>query len=49
MQLQGIAKGVQIQGVGHVAWSFVDTTGMLTNLETPSLVRTRSESKTAEH
>ena len=37
MKLQGIAKGVSVMGQGHVAWSFVDTTGMLRTLKIPAL------------
>ena len=37
LKLQGIARGLAIQGVGHVAWSFVDNTGMLRTLKIPAL------------
>jgi hypothetical protein len=37
MKLQGIARGIRIKGVGHVAWSFVDDTGMLRTLKVPAL------------
>ena len=36
IRLQGIAKGLTIGGVGHVAWSFVDTRGMLRTLKLPA-------------
>lgn len=36
LRLQGLARGLQIAGVGHVAWSFVDTTGMLRTLKVPA-------------
>jgi hypothetical protein len=35
IRLQGIAKGLSIHGVGHVAWSFVDNKGMLRTLKLP--------------
>jgi hypothetical protein len=36
IKLQGIAKGLTIQGIGHVAWSFVDNSGMLRTLKVPA-------------
>ena len=36
IRLQGIAKGLTIQGVGHVAWSFMDNHGMLRTLKLPA-------------
>jgi hypothetical protein len=36
IRLQGIAKGLSIHGVGHVAWSFVDNKGMLRTLKLPA-------------
>ena len=36
-KLQGLGQGLKIQGLGHVAWSFVDTTGMLRTLKLPAL------------
>ena len=37
LKLQGIARGLAVKGVGHVAWSFVDNTGMLRTLKIPAL------------
>ena len=36
IRLQGIAKGLSIKSVGHVAWSFVDNKGMLRTLKVPA-------------
>lgn len=36
-KLVGIAKGLKVAGKGHVAWSFVDSTGMLRTLKVPAL------------
>ena len=36
IKLQGIAKGLTIQGIGHVAWAFVDNSGMLRTLKIPA-------------
>lgn len=36
IKLQGIAKGLYVQGTGYVVWSFVDTTGMLRTLKLPA-------------
>ena len=36
-KLQGISKGLEIKGEGHVAWTFTDTTGMLRTLKVPAL------------
>ena len=36
-KLQGLAKGLNIKGAGHVAWSFHDTNGMLRTLKLPAL------------
>ena len=36
LRLQGLAQGLHIAGVGQVAWSFVDTTGMLRTLKVPA-------------
>ena len=33
LKIRGIAKGLYIQGIGHVAWSFVDATGTLRTLK----------------
>ena len=37
MRLRGIMRRIKIHGQGHVAWSFVDTTGMLRTLKVPAL------------
>ena len=36
-RLQGIGKGLKVEGAGHVAWSFVDCSGMLRTLKVPGL------------
>ncbi len=36
IRLQGIAKGLNINGSGHIAWSFVDNKGMLQTLKVPA-------------
>ena len=36
-RLQGIGKGLKVEGSGHVAWSFVDSLGMLRMLKIPGL------------
>ena len=36
-RLQGIGKGLKVEGSGHVAWSFVDSLGMLRTLKIPGL------------
>ena len=36
LKIQGIARGLSIEGIGHVAWSFVDTTGMLRTVKVPA-------------
>ena len=35
--LQGIGKGLKVERSGHVAWSFVDSLGMLRTLKIPGL------------
>jgi len=35
-KLQGLAKGLNIKGKGHVAWSFHDTNGMLRTVKLPA-------------
>ena len=37
VKLQGLAKGVNVKAKGHVAWSFIDATGMLRTLKLPAL------------
>ncbi|CAJ1959927.1 unnamed protein product [Cylindrotheca closterium] len=37
LKLRGIASGLEIKGIGHVAWSVVDTTGMLQTIKVPAL------------
>jgi hypothetical protein len=34
--LRGLANGVRIEGVGHVAWTFLDCRGMLRTLKLPT-------------
>jgi hypothetical protein len=34
--LRGLAYGVRIEGVGHVAWTFLDCRGMLRTLKLPA-------------
>ena len=36
-RLQGIGKGLKVEGSGHIAWSFVDCSGMLRTLKVPGL------------
>ena len=36
IKLTGLAKGLNIAGVGHVAWSVLDTKGMLRTLKLPA-------------
>jgi Reverse transcriptase (RNA-dependent DNA polymerase)/GAG-pre-integrase domain len=36
IKLTGLAKGLKIDGVGHVAWSVLDTKGMLRTLKLPA-------------
>jgi hypothetical protein len=37
IKLQGIMQRIKIKGNGHVAWSFIDTTGMLHTVKLPAL------------
>ena len=37
-RLQGIAKGLEIKGEGHVAYSFQDVNGMLRTIKVPALL-----------
>ncbi|CAJ1937225.1 unnamed protein product [Cylindrotheca closterium] len=37
LKLRGIASGLKIEGIGHVARSVVDTTGMLRTIKVPAL------------
>ncbi|CAJ1959253.1 unnamed protein product [Cylindrotheca closterium] len=37
LKLRGITSGLKIEGIGHVAWSVVDTTGMLRTIKVPAL------------
>ncbi|CAJ1937371.1 unnamed protein product [Cylindrotheca closterium] len=37
LKLCGIASRLKIEGIGHVAWSVVDTTGMLRTIKVPAL------------
>ena len=36
IKLTGLAKGLNIAGVGHVAWSVLDTKGMLRTIKLPA-------------
>ena len=36
LKIKGIARGLEIKGVGNVAWSVIDTTGMLRTLKVPA-------------
>ena len=36
VKMDGIANGLVVKGVGHVAWSFEDTSGMLRTLKLPA-------------
>lgn len=38
MKLQGIAKNLRVEGIGHVAWSFIDVTGRLRTLKVKALL-----------
>ena len=40
-QLQGIAKGLQIEGQGHVLWAMQDTLGNLRNSRVPAYLVSR--------
>jgi len=45
MRLQGIAKGLSVEGIGHVAWAFVDTTGMLRTLKVKALLVPKAKAR----
>lgn len=36
LKIKGLAKGLRIAGIGHVAWTFIDETGMLRTLKLPA-------------
>ena len=40
-QLQGIAKGLRIEGQGHVLWSIIDTFGNLRTIKVPAYLVSR--------
>ena len=40
-QLQGIAKGLRIEGQGHVEWSIIDTFGELRTIRVPAYLVSR--------
>lgn len=44
-KLQGIATGVSAEGIGHVAWSFIDTSGMLRTLKLPAYYVSRAKAR----
>ena len=37
LTLQGIAKGLRVEGIGTIAWSFLDTEGMLRTIKVKAL------------
>ena len=37
MQLQKIAKGLKVEGVGHVLWPMLDSAGQLRPIKVPAL------------
>ena len=45
LSLRGIAKGLRIEGVGHVAWAFVADNGMLRTLKVPAYLVTKSQAR----
>ena len=42
VRLKGLAKGLKIQGMGHVMWAILDTHGMLRRLKLPAYYVPRS-------
>ena len=36
LKIQGIAKGLYVKGIGHVAWSVIDSNGMLRTIKVPA-------------
>ena len=45
LQIQGIASGLRVKGIGHVAWSVVDKTGMLRTIKVPAFYVPSAEAR----
>ena len=49
MQLKGIAKGLQIEGEGHVMWAMHNTDEMLWLIKIPAFLCTKMQGQATEH